>query len=74
LSNGLMPVLDEEGMMTAVPSLRSISGTGAVAGRAKRPWRPMALTYVNDVGNVMKATHKSGQKGETDIFTNKRVS
>jgi hypothetical protein len=49
--------------MTAVSSLKS-----------KRPWRSMALEYVNDVGTVMKATHKSGQKGESDVFTTKRVS
>jgi hypothetical protein len=60
--------------MTAEASLESITGPADDAGRGKRPWRPMTLTFVNDVGNVMKATHKSGQKGETDVFTNKRVS
>lgn len=58
--------------MTAVSSLGSIVGPGADDGRAKRPWRPMALKYVNDVGTVMKSTHKSGMFGEGDIFTTKR--
>lgn len=57
-------------MTAAVSSPGSISG--ADAGRGKRPWRPMALEYVNDVGTVMKATHKSGSKGEGDVFTTKR--
>ena len=56
--------------MTAESSLDSI--IGADAGRAKRPWRPMALEYVNDIGTIMKATHKSGMKGEGDVFTTKR--
>lgn len=56
--------------MTAESSLESIIGPDA--GRAKRPWRPMALEYVNNVGTIMKSTHKSGMKGESDVFTVKR--
>jgi hypothetical protein len=37
-----------------------------------RTWVPMALEYVGHVGDVMKATHKSGQFGEGDPFTNKK--
>jgi hypothetical protein len=45
----------------------------ADGGRARRSWSPMTLEYVGHVGDVMKSTHKSGQMGESDIFSNHKV-
>jgi hypothetical protein len=59
--------------VTAEASFESNTGHGDAAGRGKRAWRPMTLEYVNDVGSLMKATHKTGQKGEGDVFTTKRA-